>query len=63
AYKFWKNSNDKSARDLFFASLVHLPVILALMMAHKKDQGIIINNEILDVNEKELEKVMLELES
>ncbi|CAG8715303.1 33497_t:CDS:1 [Gigaspora margarita] len=63
AYKFWKDSNDKSARDLFFASLVHLPVILALMMAHKKDQGIIINNEIIDVDEKELEKVMLELES
>ncbi|CAG8565614.1 4166_t:CDS:1 [Cetraspora pellucida] len=63
AYRFWKDSNDKSARDLFFASLVHLPVILALMMAHKKDQGTTMNNDLLELDEKELEEVLLELES
>ncbi|KAI8987440.1 protoheme IX farnesyltransferase [Mycotypha africana] len=36
AYKFWRKSDDKSAKQLFFGSIVHLPVILALMMIHKK---------------------------
>ncbi|KAI9316215.1 UbiA prenyltransferase family-domain-containing protein [Dichotomocladium elegans] len=35
AYKFWKNSNDKTARQLFFGSLIHLPLLMVLMMAHK----------------------------
>ncbi|KAI9205510.1 UbiA prenyltransferase family-domain-containing protein [Polychytrium aggregatum] len=36
AIQFWRKSTDKSARQLFFGSLIHLPVILALMMVHKK---------------------------
>lgn len=35
AYRFWKTSNDQTARQLFFGSLVHLPVFLALLMVHK----------------------------
>jgi protoheme IX farnesyltransferase len=30
-----QSSNDKNARQLFFGSVVHLPVLLALMMIHK----------------------------
>src|SRR5437763_5781500 len=56
AFRFWKNSNDKTARDLFFGSLVHLPVILALMMAHKK-------NWRIDDQNDDLEKIYLDIES
>ncbi|KAI9103007.1 UbiA prenyltransferase family-domain-containing protein [Phlyctochytrium arcticum] len=35
AWKFWRNSTDKTARSLFFQSLVHLPVLMALLMIHK----------------------------
>ena len=35
AVQFWKRSGKKQARELFFASLVHLPVMLALMLLHK----------------------------
>jgi protoheme IX farnesyltransferase len=35
AFKFWKESNDSSARPLFFSSLVHLPLYLCLMMICK----------------------------
>ncbi|KAI8816855.1 UbiA prenyltransferase family-domain-containing protein [Fimicolochytrium jonesii] len=35
AIAFWKRPDDKSARTLFFASLVHLPVLLILLMVHK----------------------------
>ncbi|PWA01766.1 hypothetical protein BB558_002100 [Smittium angustum] len=36
AYGFWKSSNSTSSRSLFFASLIHLPLILILLIAHKK---------------------------
>src|SRR6266498_4626481 len=55
AFRFWKNSNDKTARDLFFGSLVHLPVILALMMAHKK-------NWRTDGQNNDLENISLDIE-
>jgi heme O synthase-like polyprenyltransferase len=29
-------SNDKTGRQLFFGSIIHLPVLLALLMIHKK---------------------------
>ncbi|CAH1760513.1 12367_t:CDS:1 [Entrophospora sp. SA101] len=58
SYKFWRNSNDKTARDLFFKSLVHLPVLLALMMAHKKDWRSANEEEL----KKEIEKALMELE-
>ncbi|RUP46734.1 protoheme IX farnesyltransferase [Jimgerdemannia flammicorona] len=35
AWRFWKKSDEKTARQLFFGSLVHLPLVLALMMVHK----------------------------
>ncbi|KAL7747091.1 Protoheme IX farnesyltransferase, mitochondrial [Sorochytrium milnesiophthora] len=37
AYKFYKRPDDKYARDLFFASLVHLPVVLTLMMTARSN--------------------------
>ncbi|TPX44807.1 hypothetical protein SeMB42_g03484 [Synchytrium endobioticum] len=37
AYRFWRHSSDKTARELFFGSLVHLPVFLALLMLHKNE--------------------------
>ncbi|KAK3821602.1 MAG: UbiA prenyltransferase family-domain-containing protein [Benniella sp.] len=36
AANFWRKKDDKSARQLFFGSLIYLPVVLALMMIHKK---------------------------
>ncbi|KAI8062804.1 UbiA prenyltransferase family-domain-containing protein [Gilbertella persicaria] len=36
AVKFWRNSNDKSGKQLFFGSVIHLPVLLALLMVHKQ---------------------------
>ncbi|KAF9904136.1 Protoheme IX farnesyltransferase, mitochondrial [Lobosporangium transversale] len=36
ATNFWRKRDDKSARQLFFGSLIYLPIILALMMIHKK---------------------------
>lgn len=35
AYRFWQSPSPASARQLFFASLVYLPIILALLMVHK----------------------------
>ncbi|KAI9298905.1 protoheme IX farnesyltransferase [Neoconidiobolus thromboides FSU 785] len=35
AYSFWSRPNDKFARSLFFASLIHLPIFFALMLLHK----------------------------
>ena len=37
AVLFWKESNEKNAKDLFFSSLIHLPVILGLLIIHKKE--------------------------
>ena len=37
AFEFWKCSNDMTARRLFFASLIHLPVFLCLLLFHKSD--------------------------
>ncbi|KAF9997232.1 Protoheme IX farnesyltransferase, mitochondrial [Entomortierella chlamydospora] len=36
AVNFWRKRDDKSARHLFFLSLIYLPVVLGLMMFHKK---------------------------
>ncbi|KAG0303061.1 Protoheme IX farnesyltransferase, mitochondrial [Dissophora globulifera] len=38
AANFWRKRDDKSARQLFFGSLIYLPVVLALMMFHKKSK-------------------------
>ncbi|KAJ1561069.1 Protoheme IX farnesyltransferase, mitochondrial, partial [Nowakowskiella sp. JEL0078] len=35
AFRFWRNSNEKTARALFFSTLIHLPVFMALLMIHK----------------------------
>ena len=37
AYKFWKFGGEKQARKLFQHSLWYLPVLLGLMMFHKRD--------------------------
>ncbi|KAI8926636.1 protoheme IX farnesyltransferase [Entophlyctis helioformis] len=39
AYRFWKHSSDDTARKLFFSSLIHLPLYLAVMMMHKIHDG------------------------
>lgn len=39
AYKFWKDgngTNDKHAKKLFYSSLFHLPILIILMMIHKR---------------------------
>lgn len=36
AYRFWKRREDKRAKELFWASLVHLPVVLSLVLVTKK---------------------------
>ncbi|KAJ1978555.1 Protoheme IX farnesyltransferase, mitochondrial [Dimargaris xerosporica] len=38
AYRFWHHSSDKTYRPLFFASLIHLPVYLILLLFHKKPE-------------------------
>ena len=35
AWKFWREKSDKNARSLFFASLIHLPVVLCFAMLTK----------------------------
>ncbi|GAA99535.1 uncharacterized protein L969DRAFT_102886 [Mixia osmundae IAM 14324] len=36
SYRFWRRVNDQTARELFWASLVHLPALLILMMLCKQ---------------------------
>ncbi|GAA5884114.1 hypothetical protein JCM3774_002933 [Rhodotorula dairenensis] len=36
AYRFWRSREDKRAKELFWASLVHLPVVLSLVLVTKK---------------------------
>lgn len=36
AWEFWKARTDKAAKRLFWASLVHMPLLLVLMMVTKK---------------------------
>ncbi len=40
ALRFFRGQDAKSARALFFASLVHLPVMLVLMILYKADAGV-----------------------
>ncbi|KAJ2401634.1 Protoheme IX farnesyltransferase, mitochondrial [Coemansia sp. RSA 2559] len=35
AYAFWRHPDARRSRRLFFSSLVHLPVLMILIMAHK----------------------------
>ncbi|KAM3584094.1 Protoheme IX farnesyltransferase, mitochondrial [Umbelopsis sp. WA50703] len=52
AYRFWRNSNEKSARQLFFGSLINLPLVLALMIVHKEhQQPIYLDEDLLDDEE------------
>ncbi|KAE8247879.1 hypothetical protein A4X06_0g4121 [Tilletia controversa] len=37
AYKFWRTGTDKAARWCFWVSLVHLPAVMLLAMACKRD--------------------------
>ena len=36
AFRFYKNSSKETARSLFFASLLHLPLLLFFLFLHKK---------------------------
>ncbi|KAI9592036.1 UbiA prenyltransferase family, partial [Syncephalis fuscata] len=36
AWRFWRNPNNGTARKLFFASLVYLPIFFGLTLLHKK---------------------------
>ena len=36
AWKFYRNSNQQTARKLFFASIIHLPVVCSLLLLHKR---------------------------
>ena len=36
AYRFYRNSDSKSSKDLFKYSLVHLPLIIVLFLLNKK---------------------------
>ncbi|KAJ1678629.1 Protoheme IX farnesyltransferase, mitochondrial [Spiromyces aspiralis] len=38
AYKFWRNSSDKTSRPLFFSSIVHLPLLVILILIHKRQR-------------------------
>lgn len=35
SWKFYKDNSDESARKTFFATLLHLPLFMGLMMFHK----------------------------
>jgi hypothetical protein len=36
SWRFYRDANAKTARGLFFASIVHLPLLLSLLLIHKK---------------------------
>ena len=37
AIEFWRKPGEKTARRLFFASLLHLPILLGLLIVHKQN--------------------------
>eukprot|EP01135_Chromosphaera_perkinsii_P000679 Nk52_evm7s148 gene=Nk52_evmTU7s148 len=39
AWRFYRDSNQKTARKLFFASIIHLPIVCSLLMLHKNKDG------------------------
>lgn len=51
AYRFWRQSNEKTARQLFFGSLLNLPLILALMILHKEHPQPVYNDLLEDDEE------------
>jgi protoheme IX farnesyltransferase len=51
SFKFWRKLTEKTARKLFFLSIIHLPVILALMMFHKKEHHGVRNDAFLENEE------------
>ena len=52
AYRFWSKREDKRAKLLFWTSLVHLPLVLALAMVCKK--GLWSSGEEGEVEEYEI---------
>ncbi|KAJ8653612.1 protoheme IX farnesyltransferase [Lichtheimia ornata] len=60
AYKFWKDSNEKTARQLFFGSLIHISVLMALMMVHKTYDTSMSHPLMLDDEEDEEEYALEE---
>ena len=53
AIKFWRNPTRKSARGLFFASLIHLPLFMILLFIHRKGT----TNDNNTINDKKNNKV------
>lgn len=39
AVRFWRNPERKTARGLFFASLIHLPLFMLFLFLHRKTEG------------------------
>lgn len=48
AVKFWRNPTRKSARGLFFSSLIHLPLFMILLFVHRKRANDTNNNNNKD---------------
>lgn len=46
AIRFWRNPTRKSARGLFFASLIHLPLFMILLFVHRKTDDNNSNKEV-----------------
>lgn len=50
AYSFWRKQTPRTAKSLFFASLLHLPILVILMMIHKLPPERYYNFSRLDAN-------------
>lgn len=50
AIQFWRASNERTARRLFFSSLIHLPVLLGLFMIHKVNDADIVDVKRIENN-------------
>lgn len=57
AVRFWRQSNEKNARQLFFGSLLNLPLVLALMILHKENpKPVHYDEELLEDDEEWVEE-------
>ena len=59
AYRFWKRREDKRAKELFWASLVHLPVVLSLVLVTKKSLWISSSEDPDAKEEKQIDDVVV----
>jgi len=62
AWRFWKKRQERRAKELFWCSLVQLPVLLVLMLACKKGLWeTTTNQEVEEAQEEEGEKVTMKV--